>query len=128
MYTCNLCRSVPFFLSFFCPVYGKQPLYVKPKSDSSVSLEHFFIKAFHMHRNAVHVEISVACFHSQNAYICDLNAEIPIVPLKRIYLIHVLISLALTGFRVTLREINSCDIFLQRMCSVSELVQNHQGI
>ena len=79
-------------------------------------------------QNAVHVEVSVAHVHSQNSHICDLNAGIPIATLKRIYLNHVLISLALTGFGVTLREISSCDIFLQRMCSVSELVQKRWGI
>jgi hypothetical protein len=72
--------------------------------------------------------MSAAHIGNGHSRVCDLNEEIPIVPLPRIYLILFLMSLALTGLRVTLREINCFDIFLQRMCSVSERVRMHRGI
>lgn len=99
---------------YLFPPYRRQHLNVKPMSNNSVSQEHFSIKASKWTEYCACWNISCPFPHKKH-YICELNAEISIVTLERVCLIHVLISLVLTGF-LTLREINSCDIFLQRMC------------
>lgn len=106
---------------FFLAACVKLPLSVNPPLTANLEFSELSTKCFR--------GWNICCpFGNHHSCVCDLNEEIPIVTLPRIYLILILMSLALTGLRVTLWEINSFDIFLQGMCSVSEHVRKHRGI